>query len=81
MKKYYYIAVINRENFGIIFPDFLGCITVGDNLDDAIIKAQEVLEFHIQGMREDGEELPEPKSLEEVKEKYPNQLYFMVEIC
>jgi predicted RNase H-like HicB family nuclease len=80
MKKKYY-AVINPEDFGVIFPDFLGCVSVGDDLDDAIIIAQEVLEFHIQGMREDGEELPNPKSLEEVKKEYPNQFYFMVEIC
>lgn len=75
-----YIAVIDKD-FGIIFPDFLGCVSVGDNIDDAKIKAQEVLQFHIQGMREDGEELPEPKTIEWVKEKYPNQFYFMVEIC
>jgi predicted RNase H-like HicB family nuclease len=76
-----YIAVVNPKDFGIIFPDFLGCVSVGDNIDDAKIKAQEVLEFHIQGMREDGEELPTPKSLEEVKKEYPNQFYFIIEIC
>jgi predicted RNase H-like HicB family nuclease len=76
-----YIAVINPKDFGVIFPDFLGCVSVGDNIDDAKIKAQEVLEFHIQGMREDGEELPTPKSLEEIKKEYPNQFYLMVEIC
>jgi predicted RNase H-like HicB family nuclease len=74
MKKKYY-AVINPKDFGVIFPDFLGCVSVGDNLDDATIKAQEVLEFHIQGMREDGEELPEPTALEQVKKEYPDNVF------
>ena len=33
-----YIAVINKENakqFGVIFPDFLGCVSVGKNLEEA----------------------------------------------
>jgi predicted RNase H-like HicB family nuclease len=32
--------------------------------------AQEALEFHVKSMREDGEELPEPKTLKEVRQKY-----------
>jgi len=80
-KKEQYIAVVNPKDFGIIFPDFLGCVSVGDNIDDAMIIALEVLELHIQGMREDGEELPNPKSLEEVKKEYPNQIYLIIDIC
>jgi len=78
MKKY--IAVIDKD-FGVIFPDFDGCVSVGKDLNDAINIAEEALEFHVKGMRKDGEELPEPKSLEEVKKEYPNQFYLMVEIC
>jgi predicted RNase H-like HicB family nuclease len=33
--------------------------------------AQEALELHVKGMREDGEELPEPTALEQVKKEYP----------
>jgi predicted RNase H-like HicB family nuclease len=56
-----YIAVIDN-NFGVIFPDFDGCVSVGKDLKDAINMAQEALELHVKGMREDGEELPEPKT-------------------
>jgi len=69
-----YIAVIDKD-FGVIFPDFDGCVSVGKDLNDAINMAQEALEFHIQGMREDGEELPEPKTLEQVKKEYHENVF------
>ena len=59
-----YIAVIDKENakqFGVIFPDFLGCVSVGKNLEEAEKMAQEALQFHIDGMIKDGEELPHTK--------------------
>jgi predicted RNase H-like HicB family nuclease len=37
--------------------------------------AQEALEFHVKSMREDGEELPEPKTLEQVKKEYPDNVF------
>lgn len=41
-----YIAVINKENgkqYGVIFPDFLGYVSVGKNLEEAKEMAQEAL--------------------------------------
>jgi len=72
MKKY--IAVIDN-NFGVVFPDFDGCVSVGKDLNDAINMAQEALKFHVDGMREDGEELPEPTTLEQVKKEYPDNVF------
>jgi len=72
MKKY--IAVIDKD-FGVVFPDFDGCVSVGKDLKDAINMAQEALEFHVEGMRKDGEELPEPTALEQVKKEYPDNVF------
>lgn len=72
MKKY--IAVIDN-NFGVIFPDFPGCVSVGKDLNDAIKMAEEALELHVKGMREDGEELPEPKTLKQVYKEYPKNVF------
>jgi predicted RNase H-like HicB family nuclease len=69
-----YIAVIDN-NFGVVFPDFDGCVSVGKDLNDAMNMAQEALKFHVEGMREDGEELPEPKTLEQVKKEYPDNVF------
>jgi predicted RNase H-like HicB family nuclease len=72
MKKY--IAVIDKD-FGVVFPDFDGCVSVGKDLNDAINMAQEALELHVKGMQEDGEELPEPTALEHVKKEYPDNVF------
>jgi predicted RNase H-like HicB family nuclease len=72
MKKYY--AVIGN-NFGVVFPDFDGCVSMGKDLSNAINMAQITLEFYVKGMREGGEELPEPKTLEQVKKEYPDNVF------
>ncbi|WP_199897615.1 type II toxin-antitoxin system HicB family antitoxin [Asaia platycodi] len=64
-----YIALIHKDpegDFGVSFPDFPGCTTVGRSLEEARILAQEALEFHIEGMNEDGAALPAPSSLDAI---------------
>ena len=63
------IALIHKEagsDYGVSFPDFPGCITVGADLDEARARAEEVLAFHVEGMAEDGEAIVEPSGLEQV---------------
>jgi len=76
-----YIAVISKENgkqYGVIFPDFLGCVTVGKNLEEAKEMAQEALQFHVDGMLQDGEDLPKTQTLDEIKKKYKKAEIFLV---
>ncbi len=76
-----YIAVINKENgkqYGVIFPDFLGCVTAGKNLEEAKEMAQEALQFHVDGMLKDGEDLPYGMTLDEIKKKYKKAEIFLV---
>lgn len=64
-----YIGLIHKDpdsDYGVSFPDFPGVITAGTDLDDARRMAQEALEFHVEGMIEDGDAIPEPSSLEAV---------------
>jgi predicted RNase H-like HicB family nuclease len=56
----------------------LGCITVGKNLEEAKEMAQEALQFHIDGMLQDGEDLPKTKTLDEIKKKYKKAEIFLV---
>ena len=63
-----YIAIVHKDpksDFGVSFPDFPGCVTAGRNIDEAKDLAQEALTLHIQGMIEDGEQLPTPSKLEQ----------------
>jgi len=64
-----YIALIHKEptsDYGVSFPDFPGCISAGATLDEARAMASEALALHVEGMVEDGEQLPRPSSLEEI---------------
>lgn len=62
-----YVAIIHKDegtDFGALFPDFPGCVTAGASLDEVAAMAKEALALHVKGMREDGEEIPAPGSLE-----------------
>jgi predicted RNase H-like HicB family nuclease len=64
-----YIALIHKEpstGFGASFPDFAGAVTVADTLEDLRAEAEEVLALHIEGMVEDGDEMPTPSALDAV---------------
>jgi len=64
-----YIGVIHKEHnsdYGVSFPDFPGCITAGNTIEEAKRMAYEALLFHIEGMLEDSEKLPMPSKLEEI---------------
>lgn len=64
-----YIGLIHKDtgsDFGVSFPDFPGVVTAGTTLDDARAMAEEALAFHVEGLMEDGEIIPEPLTLEEI---------------
>jgi predicted RNase H-like HicB family nuclease len=63
-----YHAVVHKSedtDFTVEFPDFPGCITAGDNLDEAHTMATEALELHIEAMAENGHNIPVPMSMSE----------------
>lgn len=65
-----YVARIHRNcqrsGFGISFLDFPGCISFGKSRDEAICNGKKALEFHIEGMIGDGEDVPPPRDHSEV---------------
>ena len=65
-----YIAYLHKDaksDYGVSFPDLPGCITAGSTLEEAKRMAAEALSLHIAGMREDGQEIPEPSTLDELR--------------
>lgn len=62
MRKLTYFAVFEPSDSGysVFFPDFPGCISVGDNMHDAIKMAKEALGLHYWAMERDGDEIPQP---------------------
>jgi predicted RNase H-like HicB family nuclease len=49
-------------------PDLPGCIAAGDTLEEVRRLVAEAIAVHLEGMREDGEPIPEPTSLAEYVE-------------
>lgn len=59
-----YAIVIEKAegNFSAYVPDLPGCIATGDSIEDVEQQIREAIQFHIEGMREDGTEIPKPSS-------------------
>ena len=58
-----YAIVIEKapsSNYSAYAPDLPGCVATGDSLDEVRRNMREAVEFHLDGMREDGETIPEP---------------------
>jgi len=65
-----YIAYLHKDkksDYGVSFPDFQGCITAGSTLEEARRMAVEAVSLHIAGMQEDGEQIPEPSTLDDLQ--------------
>jgi predicted RNase H-like HicB family nuclease len=65
-----YIAYLHKDknsDYGVSFPDFPGCITAGSSLEEARRMAAEALSFHIAGLQEDGDPIPSPSTLDELR--------------
>jgi len=52
------LAGVGTGQIDVAFADFPGCVTVARTLEEAQIRAEEVLSFHIQSMVDDGDPIP-----------------------
>jgi predicted RNase H-like HicB family nuclease len=59
-----YLVVIERgdSSFGAYVPDLPGCVAVGDTEEEALRLVQEAIALHIEGLKEHGLPVPEPRS-------------------
>ncbi len=59
-----YVVIIEEgENgFGAYVPDLPGCIAAADTKEEVKKLIHEAIEFHIEGLKEDGEPIPKPSS-------------------
>ena len=48
------------SNYSAWSPDVLGCVAVGDTLEEVEREMREALAFHLEGLQDDGLPLPEP---------------------
>ncbi|MFO1269302.1 MAG: type II toxin-antitoxin system HicB family antitoxin [Rubrivivax sp.] len=59
-----YLVVIERgpASFGAYVPDLPGCVAVGQSRQEVETLIHEAIEFHIEGLRADGQPVPAPSS-------------------
>lgn len=60
-----YAIVIEKSatGFGAYVPDLPGCVAVGETVDETEKLIQQAVEFHIDGMKDDGLAIPEPSAV------------------
>lgn len=64
MAKYVYPAIFTEEEagFSVWFPDLEGCYTCGDDLNDAIVMAEDILAYVLYDYEKEGKEIPKPSA-------------------
>jgi len=60
--KYAVIIEEGETSFGAHVPDLPCCIAVGETREEVLELIQQAIEFHIEGLREDGQPIPDPCS-------------------
>jgi predicted RNase H-like HicB family nuclease len=57
-----YLVVIERgeRNYSAYVPDLPGCITTGRTREETVDRMREAIALHLEGLRADGEPIPEP---------------------
>ena len=63
-----YLVVVEKgpTSYGAYVPDLPGCVAAADSRDEVLQLIREAIEFHIEGLREDGSPIPEPSSFSAV---------------
>lgn len=65
-----YLVVIEKgpTSFGAYVPDLPGCVAVGETRAEVTQLIHEAIEFHVEGLIEDGLPVPQPASQAELVE-------------
>lgn len=60
--KYAIVIEKAENNYSAYAPDLPGCVATGITIEEVENEIREAIEFHLEGMREDGEQIPQPSS-------------------
>lgn len=73
MEKVEVIIEKGTQNYGAFLPQLLGCVTTGDSISEIKENIKEAIQMHLDGMIEDGDEIPK-----EFKDEY--ELVFIFDL-
>jgi len=68
MTRYMVIVERGETSWGAHVPDLPGCVAVGETREEVLRLIREAIEFHIDGLRQDGLAVPTPSSQGELVE-------------
>ena len=59
-----YLTVIEKTNTGYsaYLPDLAGCVSTGLTIKEVTANMSEAIQFHLEGLRLEGYEIPEPQA-------------------
>ncbi len=80
-----YPVCIHKEpgsDYGVTVPDIPGCFSAGSTYEEALSMVQDAIEFHLETLAEDGEEIPMGSTLEAYKNEkdYEDGIWALVNI-
>ena len=61
--KYAVVIEKSETGFGAYVPDLPGCVAVGETLSETEGLIRDAIEFHLDGLREDGLSIPTPSTV------------------
>jgi predicted RNase H-like HicB family nuclease len=68
-----YMVVIEQglDSFGAYVPDLPGCIAAGETQEEVLQLIREAIQFHLEGLKDEGASVPQPHSYSEFVEVHP----------
>jgi len=60
-----FLIAIHKDpdtDYGVTVPDLPGCFSAGSTFAEALSMAKEAIELHLEGMLDDGEDIPTPSA-------------------
>ena len=65
-----YAVVVEKaeHNYSAFVPDLPGCVAAAETKEELLALIREAIDFHLEGMRETGEVIPEPTATAEYVE-------------
>lgn len=63
-----YLVVVEKgpSSYGAHVPDLPGCIAAGETKEEVLSLIREAIEFHIEGLKQEGQPIPAPVSMSEL---------------
>jgi predicted RNase H-like HicB family nuclease len=62
MKRYLIVIEQTESGYSTYSPDLPGCVSTGKTREEVERNMREAIEFHVDGLKEDGYQVPEPQA-------------------